>query len=259
MSETISLPPLKKYVPFCTGILSLILCVLCFLWFVCHRQWDTLICICIAMNSCLLISFLASIASRHLYTKFYPKTISIDEGVLYVKHADPIYAIQAGYQEEYSLSECVWYQGYIDNIVLISFGFVLLPINFKRGITIFHIPTSKHIECGFTRESYNQWCLYLRDANVHECRQISRFSPIIIFLFFYMGLSLGLTLIYLIGNLCSPLLVTLLTFFLSVAFALFGCYLSGYDYRVLKLKEYFVCVFLAILFFAILYGVEFFK
>jgi len=258
MSETISLPPLKKYVTFCTGILLLILCVLCFLWFVSHQQWNTLICICIVINSCLLISFLASIASRHLYTKFYPKTISIDEGVLYVKHADPIYAIQAGYQEEYSLSECVWYQGYIDNIVLTSFGFALLPINFKRGITIFHIPTSHHIECGFTRKSYDQWCLYLRDANVHECRKISRFSPIIILLFFSMGLWLSFRLACLIGNLCHPLL-EILVLFLPAAFVALGCYLSGYDYRVLRLKDYCVGVFLLLLFFAILYSVELFK
>ena len=143
--------------------------------------------------------------------------------------------------------------------MLSSFGLILLPINFKRGITIFHIPTSKHIECGFTRESYNQWCLYLRDANIHECRKISRFSPIIILLFFCMGLSLSFGLIYLIGNLCPNLVLMLLMFFLHAAFVTLGCSLSGYDYRVLQLKDYCVGVFLLLLFFAIIYGVELFK
>jgi len=165
MSETITLPPLKKYVVFCARISFLTLCVLCFLWFVCNQQWSTLVLVGVAINFYFFFSFLASMACHHQNSRLLPRTISVNEGILYVNYADPIYANRCGFQEVYLLSEFVWYRGYIDHVVFASYGFCFLPIYFKRGIVLYHKPTSTQMICGYTQESFNQWSRVLSDAN----------------------------------------------------------------------------------------------
>jgi hypothetical protein len=192
-------------------------------------------------------------AVHHSYSRLYPKTVFISEKILYVRHADPIYAIQVGFQEEYLLSECVWYQGYIDYPVLTSYGLCLLPIYFKPGIIIFHVPTSMYIECGFTPESFNQWCVVLENANLCGGRKISRFTPLVTLFFAAIGLFLSFTLLCLTGNLLPSHIEMLLASFFSIFFVILGNHICGHDYFKLKYKNYCIGVFLLFLLIGIFY------
>jgi len=256
MSEKISLPPLKKYVGYCVPLVLLSLCFLLFLWFFSDIRWKTVLTISVAINIYILISFLISMALHYRYTKFFPRTVSVKEGILYVSHADPIFAIWAGYQEEYLLSECVWFQGYVDGLMFCSYGICMFPVGVKPGIVIYHIPTSHAIACGFTCESYHQWCGELRNANIRECRKISRFYPLITLLFLFIGIYLSLVLIFQPGleNFIHPFIQFPLSAFIPVFFVLLGGYISGGgDLLALQFRRFCFGIFLFILFMVILY------
>ena len=256
MSENIILSHQKRFVGYCIPILLIILLVLLFQWFISDQRWGNVLIIAVAINCGFLMSFLASLASYDHYKNFFPRTISIKENSLYVTYPNSVYAIQAGYKEVYLLSECIWYKGYIDGIVLLSYGVCFFPIYFKPGIIIFHKPTAKQIECGFTLDSYNKWCCELEQVNIRECRKISRFFPLVTLLSAIIGIWLGLVIVCGLGCFWNPLVQLFVATSIPAFLIILGGYICGYDDIIIRFSSYCFHIVLYVLLLTVLYVVS---
>jgi hypothetical protein len=174
----------------------------------------------------------------------FPRTLYIQDGILHVKHADDILATGRGYQEYYPLSECLWYKGYADYIRLSPYGIFFSPIGICKSIIIYHLPTYRAIECGFTRSSFKEWCDVLQSNNVKECRQRLAVEPLAVILSFFGGIMVNFT--DLLWNLTTayPFIGYTIMYLNPLIATIFGSILCGNDLFFYDKKYWMVGLFL---------------
>lgn len=185
-NEFITFPKPSLYIRIMCYIVSISLLIFSFLWF-----FDI---ITIFFFNILFILFLlyglslvGSIGIRGTKKGIFPQNISINGGIVYVRYDDFTKAIFYGLKESYLLSECVWYRGYADWLVLNHWGISFLPCCVSKVIVIYHIPTHNWIICGITNDNYLRLSDILHKKNIYQCRQRSRFEPFVILFFSCLG------------------------------------------------------------------------
>ncbi|MDR2705979.1 MAG: hypothetical protein LBC02_09400 [Planctomycetaceae bacterium] len=172
-----------------------------------------------------LLSLHLSFALYERNKKLYPIYVSIKDGLLEVKTSDEVLALYwYGYQKFYPLKECVWYIGSIDQYWLPSLGILCAPFYIRKGIIIYHLITGKKIEVGFSNQSRQQWEEVLHKMNVPQCRSRIFCEPIIVLLFFVLGIYLAFYLAEILDKWTLGLLIHI-----PLIGAAIGSFLSGND------------------------------
>ena len=202
----------------------------------------------------LCLSTVLSLGINATQQLVFPRTIDIHDGTICLTHSNPIIARWRGFREVYDLSECVWYQGHADWLVLSPYGISILPFLFKKAIIIYHRESKVKIVCGISCSNFDKWCDYLRDKGVYECCRRSFAEPLIVLLLFICGIGID----FLLLPFCMPLPIVLVIssqFLIPGVLAVIGSLLCGNELLWINKNDIFLCVFLYIMLMVVLFAV----
>lgn len=229
--------PIYQGVAF-TDLLSILL-VLLQVFFVFNVSTAMIILLCAMLILFMFVS-IPKYYYEHYPTWYSPRTVTLHEDTLSIETPEELSAcmrprilFSAVNNSSISISEYMWFEGYINNDSLYSCMelYYLQMFYHEKRICLYHPPTRSCIAVGGTPHQYDEWKRALILKKIPKVRNRSSFEPIVVFLMITFGLSLSFLSFFSYGIL-FPFLV------FPLVLGAIGSYLCGNDYFRYNRKYY---------------------